>query len=49
MGGAVCNGKVNLSDVNKHYTFEPVSIYACATSNPGGGMIVKKGKDRYSV
>jgi hypothetical protein len=49
MGGAVRNGKVNLSDVNKYYAFEPVSMYVCATGNPREGMIVKKGKDRYSV
>ena len=49
MGGAVRNGKVNLSDVNKYYTFEPISIHACVTGNPGEGMVVKKGKDRYSV
>ncbi len=46
---AVRNGKVNLSDVNKYYAFEPVSMYVCATGNPRGGMVVKKGKDRYSV
>lgn len=46
---AVRNGKVNLSDVNKYYAFEPVSMYVCSTGNPCSGMVVKRGNDRYSV
>ena len=41
--------KVNLSDVNKCYSLAPAALYVCATSDPEGGQVVKKGKDRYSV
>lgn len=41
--------KVGLSDVNKCFALEPTALYVCATSDPEGGLVVKKGKDRYSV
>ena len=45
----VRNKKVNLSDVNECYSLAPTALYVCATSDPEGGRVVKKGKDRYSV
>lgn len=41
--------KVDLSDVNECFTCVPFSIYDCTTSDPDGGMVVKRGNDRYSV
>ena len=46
---AVRKRKVNLSDVNEYYAFEPISIYARMTDDSDGGMVEKDGKDRYSV
>ena len=42
--------EVGLSELEECYIMVPFALYVCATtSDPEGGLVVKNGKDRYSV